>query len=276
MTVSVLILTLNEAINLHACLDTVEWCDDVVIFDSHSTDQTIAIAKARGARVVQRVFDDWSSHQNWAVGNIEFRHPWVLYLDADERCSPGLRDEVICVARADAPESAFRIRRKDYFMGRWLRHAQLYPTWLVRLFRPEKIRYERLVNPVPVVDGLIGGLQEHIEHFPFSHGIAHWIARHNRYSDMEALEAAKMRGLASVSLRTALSSDPNERRRALKDIFYRMPARPLLKFAYYYLIRRGFLDGPPGFTYATLQAIYEYFIVCKLTELHRRRRGLPV
>jgi glycosyltransferase involved in cell wall biosynthesis len=275
VSVSVLILTLNEEINIAACLESVSWCDDVVVLDSLSTDRTQALAAEHGARVVRRAFDNWSAHQNWAVANIEFRHPWVLYLDADERCLPGLRDEALHRALALAPESAFRIRRKDYFMGHWLKHAQLYPTWLVRLFRPQRIRYERLVNPVAVVDGPIGELSEHIIHYPFSHGVSHWIARHNRYSDMEAGEAAKVRDHRAVS-GSLWSRDPNERRRALKDIYQQMPARPLIRFLYCYGWRRGFLDGRAGLTFATLQAIYEYMIACKGAELERRRRGLPV
>lgn len=220
MTVSVLILTLNEEINLDACLDSLAWCDDIVVLDSFSTDRTIDIAKARGARVVQRVFDNWSAHQNWAVQNIEFKHPWVLYLDADERCAPDLRDEALRCARSDAPESAFRIRRKDFYMGRWLKHAQLYPSWFVRLFRPKKIRYERLVNPVAIVDGVTGTVDAHILHYPFSHGIAHWIARHNRYSDFEATEALKIQGGTAVSWAHLLGRDPNARRRTMKDIFF--------------------------------------------------------
>jgi glycosyltransferase involved in cell wall biosynthesis len=275
VSVSVLILTLNEEINIGACLDSLSWCDDVVVFDSLSTDRTCAIAVERSARVVQRPFDNWSTHQNWAVTNIEFRHPWVLYLDADERCTPELRDEILRRIRDDAPEAAFRLRRKDFFMGRWLKHAQLYPTWLVRVFRPQCIRYERLVNPVAVVDGPTGELQAHFSHYPFSHGVSHWVARHNRYSDMEAIEAAKVRDTRE-STGSIWSRDPNERRRALKDVFFRMPARPLVKFLYYYGWRRGFLDGRAGFTYATLQAFYEYLIACKGAELERRRRGLPV
>jgi glycosyltransferase involved in cell wall biosynthesis len=273
--VSVLILTLNEEINLEACLDSLSWCDDVVVLDSLSTDRTQAIATEHSARVVTRPFDNWSNHQNWAVQNISFRHPWVLYLDADERCTDELRAEVIARATPDAQESAFRVRRKDYFMGRWLKHAQLYPSWFVRMFRPERIRYERLVNPVAIVDGAIGELQEHIIHYPFSHGVSHWIARHNRYSDMEAIEARKVQAHATTS-GSMFSKDPNERRRAQKDLFFRLPARPLFKFAYYYLWRRGFLDGRAGFTYATLQTFYEYMIACKSLELKRRERGLPV
>jgi len=276
VSVSALVLTLDEEINIAACLRSLGWCDDIVVLDSLSTDRTRALAEEQGARVVTRAFDNWSAHQNWAVSHIEFRHPWVLYLDADERCDQELRDEVLGRARPEAAEAAFRVRRKDYFMGRWLKHAQLYPTWLVRLFRRGCIRYERLVNPVAVVDGPIGELRGHIIHYPFSHGISHWIARHNRYSDMEAIEAAKVREERAAAGGALWSNDPNERRRALKDLFFRLPARPLLKFLYYYGWRRGFLDGRAGLTYATLQAIYEYMIVCKAAELERRRRGLPV
>lgn len=276
MTVSALILTLNEESNLDACLDSLAWCDDIVVLDSFSTDRTVEIAKARGARVVQRAFDNWSAHQNWAVKNIEFKHPWVLYLDADERCDPELRDESLGRATPNAVESAFRIRRKDFYMGRWLKRAQLYPSWFVRLFRPDRIRYERLVNPIPVVDGSIGVFDSHILHYPFSHGISHWIARHNKYSDMEAIEAMKVFDGERAPLGQLLSFDPIDRRRALKDVFFRLPARPLVKFVYYYFWRRGFLDGKPGFTYATLQAIYEYLIACKHRELLRRREKLPI
>jgi glycosyltransferase involved in cell wall biosynthesis len=275
MSVSVLILTLNEEINLAACLESLSWSNDIVVLDSLSVDRTKSIAEAHGARVVERPFDNWSAHQNWAVKNISFSNPWVLYLDADERCDDELRDEVVARAQATSHEAAFRIRRKDFFMGRWLKHAQLYPTWLVRLFRPEKIHYERLVNPVAIVDGLIGDLQSNIIHFPFSHGVAHWIARHNRYSDMEALEALRAQRSAQMSA-SIFSRDPNMRRRAMKDVFFRLPGRPLLRFLYSYVFRRGFLDGRAGFTYAVLMGFYEYLIVCKTRELIRKEAGLPL
>jgi glycosyltransferase involved in cell wall biosynthesis len=277
VSVSILILTLNEEINIAECLRSVEWSDDVVVLDSGSTDRTAQICRELGVRVVERPFDNWSAHQNWAVSTIDFKHGWVLYLDADERCPDDLRAEVLARARPQAIEAAFRMRRKDFFMGRWLQHAQLYPTWLVRLFRPKQIRYERLVNPVAIVDGQTGQLDAHILHYPFSHGVSHWLARHNRYSDMEAIEALHgRRNGAGRDVSALWSADPNERRRALKDVFFRLPARPLIKYAYYLLWRRAFLDGRAGFTYAALQAMYEYMIDCKRRELERRRRGLPV
>lgn len=276
MSVSILVLTLNEEINIGACLDALAWSDDIVVLDSLSSDETAKIAISHGARVVERRFDNWSAHQNWAVKSIKFNNPWVLYFDADERCTVELRDEVLRCATPECEESAFRIRRKDFFMGRWLKHAQLYPTWFVRLFRPERIRYERPVNPVALVDGAVGNLNEHIFHYPFSHGISHWIARHNNYSDFESRELLKVREGKSLSGGRFLSRDPIERRRALKEVFYRLPARSLLKFFYYFIWRRGFLDGRAGLTYSTLQAIYEYQIDCKYHELVRRNRGLPI
>src|SRR5277367_6187656 len=129
MSVSVLVLTLNEEINIGPCLDSLSWSNDIVVLDSFSQDQTAKVAASHGARVVQRKFDNWSAHQNWAMQSIQFANPWVLYFDADERCSPELRDEVVRRATADSDERAFRMRRKDFFMGRWLKHAQLYPTW---------------------------------------------------------------------------------------------------------------------------------------------------
>jgi glycosyltransferase involved in cell wall biosynthesis len=276
MTVSVLVLTLNEEINIGACLASLSWCDDIWVLDSGSSDKTTEIACGAGAKVVTREFDNWSAHQNWAVANIAFRHPWVLYLDADEVCDDLLRSEVGDAAVADSRFAAYRVRRKDYFMGRWLRRAQLHPTWLVRVFRPERIRYERLVNPVAVVDGATGQLAAHIHHYPFSHGVGHWIARHNRYSDMEAAESIKARSGDALHLTSLFARDPNRRRRAAKDLFNRLPARPLLKFVYYYGIRRGFLDGRAGLTYSALQAVYEFMIDCKIRELRRRKSGLPL
>lgn len=273
--ISVLILTLNEQDNLPGCLESVSWSDDIVVLDSFSSDLTPEIARALGARIVQRKFDNWSAHQNWAVENIEFEHPWVFYIDADERCDGTLKAELQSVGTNGKAFSAYRMRRKDHFMGRWLKHAQLYPTWITRVFRPEKIRYERLVNPVAKIDGEVGTFSGHLIHYPFSHGIRHWYARHNDYSDMEAIDLTRevSEELAFTGL---LSRDPGERRRALKRLAYQLPCRPALMYLYLLLVRRAFLDGMPGLTYCRLRAMYEYMIDLKVKELRRRKKGLPV
>jgi len=275
VSVSVLILTLNEEANLPGCLESVAWSDDVVVFDSFSTDRTVEIAKAAGARVVQRRFDNWSAHQNWAVENIGFRHSWVFYIDADERCDATLASELQALETSGDGHCTYRVRRKDHFMGRWLKHAQLYPTWITRVFRPENIRYARLVNPVARVDGQVGTLSGHLIHYPFSHGIRHWYARHNDYSDMEAIDLAR-EASEQARISGVFSRDATERRRALKQVAYRVPCRPLLMYLYLLLVRRGFLDGVPGLTYCRLRAMYEYMIDLKVRELRRREKGLPV
>ncbi len=267
--VSILILTKNEEINIERCIGSVAWSDDIVVFDSFSEDRTVELAEGLGARVVQRRFDNWSAHQNWAVEHIRFKHSWVYYTDADELCDATLRDELQCLEKVSGDAVAFQVRRKDYFMGRWLRRSQLYPTWITRVFRPEKIRYERLVNPVAVVDGPTGALQGHIIHYPFSHGVGHWFERHNNYSSMEAqdlLHEVK----APLKFSELVSTDAAIRRRALKTLAYRLPGRPLLMFVYLYFIRWGLLDGLPGLRYSIMRAMYEYMIDLKVAE-HRHR-----
>jgi glycosyltransferase involved in cell wall biosynthesis len=275
MAISILILTLNEETNIAACLDALAGFDDIVVFDSLSKDRTVEIARAKGARVVERPFDNWAAHQNWAMDNIEFRHPWVFYLDADERMTPELREEILAIARDSArPEVAFYCGRKNYFLGKWIRHA-MPPSLIMRFFKPKKIRFERLVNPVPVIDGPHGYLRNYFEHYNFSKGITEWFDKHNKYSLLEAMEGMKLRE-KPVGLGSLFSSDRFERRRALKELSFRMPLRPFLKFCWMYFLKRGFLDGRAGYTYCKLQSMYEYMIVVKMRELERKRRGLPI
>lgn len=278
MSVSVLILTLNEEKNLPGCLETIAWCDDVVVLDSHSTDRTEEIARAAGARFVQRRFDNYSAHRNWARENIEFKYRWVFSLDADERFTPQLAEEVQRVADVASDDmAAYRLRYKNFLFGMWLRRATFYPTWLIRLFRPDRISYEaRLVNSHPAVDGKIGSLTHHFEHYSFNNGFGEWFDKHNRYSTMEARECLNALAERSVDWCGLVARDPLRRRRALKELSFRLPGRAWLKFAYMYFLRRGFLDGHAGLTYCALQAVYEYMICLKIKELQRRARSLPV
>ena len=275
MSISILILTLNEETNIGACLESLAGFDDVVVFDSLSKDRTVEIARAKGARIVERPFDNWASHQNWAMDNIDFKHGWVFYLDADERMTPELRDEILAIARDSArPEVAYYCGRKNFFLGKWIRHA-MPPGMIMRFFKPKKIRFERLVNPVPVIDGPHGYLRHFFEHYNFSKGLTEWFDKHNKYSLFEAMEGMKLRE-KPVGLGALFSGDRFERRRALKELSFRMPLRPLVKFLYMYVLKLGFLDGRAGYTYCKLQSMYEYMIVVKMRELARKERGLPV
>jgi glycosyltransferase involved in cell wall biosynthesis len=266
--ISVLILTKNEEQDLPGCLESVRWCDDIRVFDSFSTDRTVEIALKTGANVVQRQFDDWSSHQNWGLANIPFRHPWVFYLDADERVTPELRANLFQAVRDPAQHVAFSLTRRDFWGKRWLRHVVASSSY-IRLFLPEKMRYERLVNPVSIPDGPVGELNGYLDHYPFSKGMNHWLTKHNSYSSFEAkqIEQNRERNRQFSILQAFLAKDPLRRRFHQKELLYRLPARPLIKFLGLYLGKRGFLDGRAGFNYAMLQSFYEYMIVLKTQEL---------
>lgn len=266
--ISVLILTKNEEKDLPGCLKTVGWSDDIHVYDSFSSDNTVMIARNAGATVTQRVFDNWASHQNWGLQNIAFKYPWVFYIDADERMTPELVSAVRDAVGNPGALVAFRVQRRDFFMGRWLKHVQASPFYL-RLFRPEKMRYERLVNPVSIPDGPVGKVNGYLDHFPFSKGISHWLERHNSYSSFEAQQIVNNRsgGDRFSFMKVFLEKDFNKRRYHQKELFYRLPARPLLKFFLLYFVKRGFLDGQAGYTYSVLQSIYEFMIVLKTREL---------
>jgi len=265
MSISVLILTKNERQDLPGCLASVAWSDDVQVLDSFSTDGTQEIARGAGACVTQRMFDGYASQRNAGLG-LQFKHEWVLSLDADERIPTALVDEMRrFVATASADVVAARLRRRDIWWGHWLKHAQV-SCFYIRLVRRGRVHYEREINEVLVVNGHVVDLVEHFYHYPFSKGMDHWIAKHNTYSRMEA-DLIFKRQVISPSWRCALfGKDFNDRRLHQKAIFYRLPGRPLIKFLYMFLWRRAFLDGLAGVRYAIIQSIYEYFIVLKTRE----------
>jgi glycosyltransferase involved in cell wall biosynthesis len=274
--VSILVLTKNEQQDLPGCLRSVAWSDDIHVYDSLSTDRTQEIAREFGATVTPRAFDNWATHQNWGLANIPFKHPWVFYIDADERMTPELVAAVRAAVAAPGDHVAFRVQRRDFFLGTWLQHVQTSPFYL-RLFRPERMRYERLVNPVSLPDGPAGQVPGFLDHYPFSKGISHWLERHNSYSTLEARQIVENRrqheGFSLVKAFNA--KDFHERRFHQKELFYRMPLRPLVKFVLLYVARAGFLDGRAGFTYAVLQSMYEYMIQLKTREMTRAAQQAP-
>lgn len=272
--VSIFIQTLNEEKNLPSCLESVRWADDIVVLDSLSTDGTERVAREFGCRWFARKYDGRGPHQNWAMENIPWPNKWVFYLDADEHMTPELREEIERIA-ADESERrvAYYCGRRNYFMGRWLRHA-MPPGNIMRFFQPPRIRFARLANPTPTIDGPHGYLKNQFIHHNFSKGIGEWLERHNRYSTYEAIETMRALKENPVSVSRLFSADRNTRRLELKNLSFRMPLRPHLKFLYMYLVGLGILDGRAGLTYCTLQAIYEYQICLKVRELKRVERGL--
>lgn len=273
--ISILIITKNESQVLGGCIASVSWSDDIHVYDSFSDDDTAAVATALRAKVTQRVFDGYATQRNSALHSLSFAYPWVLILDADERVPDALADEIKAFVAADKEDiAACRMRRRDFFMGRHLAHAQISPYY-VRLVRPKLVHYEREVNEVLVVDGAIKELTQPFDHYPFSKGIHRWFEKHNTYSTMEARQvilANQQKTVFSFQM-MLFCSDFNQRRAHQKEFFNKLPGRPLLKFFYMFLFRRSFMDGAPGVTYALLQTIYEYMIVIKVKELEAQVDG---
>lgn len=266
--VSIIIPTKDEERNIAVCLKSLEWADELIVFDSHSSDRTLHIAAEFGVRIVKRVFDNFAAHKNWALENIELRNEWVFIVDADERGSPALAEEIReTIARADAL-NGYYVARQYWHWKKSLR--AVYPDYNLRLIRHGKGLYEdRIVHEHMVIEGPAGYLENHLIHED-DKGIERWLDRHNKYSSMEAIEAWKLlnqKGKDS-SLAARLFARGPERRRALKQFAYGyLPFRPVWHFFYLYLVKRGFLDGRMGFRYAVLKMFYEHQISLKIEEL---------
>jgi glycosyltransferase involved in cell wall biosynthesis len=272
--ISVLILTLNEEVNIAECLDSVAWANDVLVLDSGSEDRTVEIAEAKGARVMHRPFDNFASQRNYGLQEGNLQHDWVLHLDADERVTPALKDVLEKKVRYAAMR-AYRIPSKLIFQDTWLKYSGMYPTYQVRFGRRDALMFEQVGHGQrsALPSDRVGTIGEPLLHYAFSKGIADWVERHNRYSTDEA-EHALTTGAQSVDWGALVGGDAQARRRALKDLSYRLPLRPLLRFLYVYVGRLGFLDGRPGFDYAVLLAFYEYLIGLKRRERLRRDEEL--
>ena len=266
--ISVVILTKNEEQDLPGCLASVSWSDDVHVFDSFSTDQTVALAIQAGATVTQRVFDGYAKQRNAALA-LPYKNEWLFILDADERIPAALIAEIDTTLQSVAADvDGFRIRRRDFLNQTWLKHAQISPFY-VRLVRRGKASYHREVNEVIEVPGKINELKGYFDHYPFSKGYRHWLDKHNVYSTMEAQRwIDEHNDNMQFSFKKALfSKDFSEKRYHQKGLFYKIPGRYIIKWFYMVIWRRAFLDGKAGLTYATLQSIYEYFIILKTKEL---------
>lgn len=271
--VSIVVLTNNEEANIRRCLESlVDWVDEVFVVDSGSTDRTAEIAKTLGAHVVPHPFAGFAEQRNWCLAKLPFSHDWVLFLDADEWPSEDLKAD-ITRALADTGRSGvagYQVPRRHRFMGRWLRHGGLYPTWLLRLFRHQLAHCEsRLVDEHFVVDGpvamLRGGLLTEDKK-----GIGPWIDRHNHYASLEAQEMIR-RAQRRGTMAGRLLGSQAERKRWLRErVWSRLPlfTRPFVLFVYRYIFRLGFLDGRAGLVYHLLESFwYRLLIDVKYLEL---------
>lgn len=269
---SVVVLTLNEERKLPACLASVAACDDVVVLDSDSTDRTAAIARAAGARVFVHRFENFAQQRNHAHQAIEFRHPWVLHLDADERMTAELGTECATFS-GNEPLDGCYVAPRMLWEGHWIPHCTDYPAWQARFVKARGFAFVQAGHGQREAPRMrMGRLRAHYLHDLSADGVDGWLAKHRRYAREEAA-AFRADGMgAGAHLRALLAGPSLARRRALKHLSYHLPARPALRFLYQYLLRGGFLDGRAGLRYCRLLARYEGFAS---DEIRRLRAGSP-
>ena len=270
------VLTYNEELNLLACLESLQALGcEVFVVDSGSTDRTVEIAERSGAQVLYHPFENQAQQLNWALENLPLKGQWVLRLDADERLTPELTRELSAtLPAADDDVSGFYVKRRVYFMDRWIRHGGYYPTWLLRVWRRGSASVEdRLMDEHMV---LLRGRPAFLKHDIVEQnkkGLYHWVERHNRYSTREA--QALREGPTGPEISPSLFSTPEARKRWLRHrVYYRLPLllRSLLYFIYRYFIRLGFLDGRQGLVFHFLQGFWYRFLVDAYV-LESRLRG---
>jgi glycosyltransferase involved in cell wall biosynthesis len=251
--VSVTVITRNEASNIGDALASVAWSDDVVVVDSESTDDTVEIARAHGARVFVNAWPGYGAQKNYAADLA--RHDWILSLDADERVTPALAREIQQALAREPSVSGYRIPRVARHLGRWIRTTDWYPNRKLRLYDRRRARWDETqrVHETLHLKGQVGTLRSELEHHTYR-DLSHQLTTLDRYSTLAARDL----------------HEQGVRARALDVVVL-----PPLTFFRNYVARRGFLDGLPGLIVSAQNAHYVLLKYAKLWELQRSGTAAP-
>jgi glycosyltransferase involved in cell wall biosynthesis len=277
---SVIVLTYNEEIHLERLLKNIaDFADEIFIVDSFSTDKTLEIAKQYGAKISQHPFANQAEQFNWALDNLEIKNDWILRLDADEYLTEELKNEIsevlfnmrtsdvqnidVNVRTSDVPKiNGYYIKRRVYFMGRWIKHGGYYPTWFLRIWRKGAGRMEMRQVDEHVV--LLRGRAERLKNDFVDDNkkcLELWTARQNNYSSREAMQVLNPAKAGEAKVERL--GGPVASRRRLKKFYLKLPLfwRSLVYFIYRYFFRLGFLDGKEGLIFHFLQGFWYRFLV---------------
>ncbi|MEO7192943.1 MAG: glycosyltransferase family 2 protein [Vicinamibacterales bacterium] len=247
---TVTVITLNEAANIDACLASVVWADEVLVVDSGSGDGTADRARAAGARVIERGWPGYSAQKDFAAG--EAAHDWILSLDADERVTPPLAEQIRHELAGEPAVSGFRIPRVPWHLGRWIRTTDWYPDYQLRLYDRRRARWNaRTVHESVEAAQPVGTLTGELQHFAYR-DVSHHHATIDRYTTLAAEQMQKA-----------------GRRAGMVDLLL----HPLAAFLRNYLLRRGVLDGVPGLIISVMNAYYVFLKFAKLWALQHTAAG---
>ena len=268
---SVLILTFNEERKLPACLASLAGCDDVVVLDSGSTDRTEEIARSQGARFFVHSFQDFAQQRNFAHRTIDFRHPWVLHLDADEQLTAELRAECSAYDGTEPVDGCY-VAPRMLWEGRWIPRCTDFPAWQARFVKARGFEFVQAGHGQREAPQMrMGHLRANYLHDLTADGETGWVAKHRHYARQEAQAFLAGDGRAGAIVGALLAGPPLLRRRTLKRLSYHLPGRPAVRFVYQYVLRGGFLEGGPGYRYCRLLARYEAFATQEIRRLRASR-----
>lgn len=238
-----------------------------MVLDSGSTDRTCEIARSAGARVVVNRFKDFAQQRNFAHKTITFKHPWLLHLDADEAMTSSLHQECESVGNPSHVDG-FWIAPKMIFEGKWLPYCTDYPAWQARFVHTHRFRFIEVGHGQREAPEMrMDRLNANYQHDLTAKGIDDWIEKHRHYAKAEA---RNWKSRPPFNWQDVFTKDALQRRRALKAFSYQLPARPVARFVYQYLLRGGFRDGAAGLKYCRLLALYEKFAADEIRSLKRR------
>lgn len=275
--ISVLILTFNESIHIERSIRSAQkLTSNIFVVDSFSTDNTVSIAESLGAKVYTREFINFASKLNWCLDNIKFPTPWIARLDADEIFSDDfLVNFTKSIQNTNPDITGIYVKRQLWFMGKWIKHGGMYPTYSMRLWRNGTAHSE--VRDLDEHMILSVGKSMHLDldiiDNPLSN-IANWITKHNGYSALEAKSTLIDQNTALELIKPNLFGNKIERTRWMKvHIFYRLPlfVRPIIYYIYRYIFKLGFLDGKEGFLFHFLHGLwYRILVDAKIYEQRKK------
>jgi glycosyltransferase involved in cell wall biosynthesis len=244
MRLSVTVIALNEEENIVPCLESVRFADEIIVVDSGSTDRTLELARNFTGRIFTIDWQGFAGTKNFALE--QATGDWVFSLDADERVPEGLREEILKVVKDDGPLDGYRIPRKNYVGGRWIRRLGWYPDYTLRLFRRGRGRFkDREVHEEVEVEGKVGLLQTPLEHYSYR-SLEEYASRQDRYARLAAEEMRKA-----------------GRRPVPGELLW----RPALTFLNLFFLKLGFLEGALGLKLALQSSRYNFLKYHYLREL---------
>ena len=273
LSLTAIVLTLNEEINPSDCLQSLSWCPRLVVVDSGSSDSTQEIAHQYGADFYQHIFDGpflITDQRNWALSQCFVDSEWVLFIDADERVSPALQKEICRLLNSNQDGGSPRfdacyLAPAYIFCKKWLRYSQHYPNWHPRLLRPSQVQLTggvwesfATLNGRPLNPECITSISEPYTHLAFSKGIDDWLVKHLRYANWDA-------SLITDYLQSKSNPLSTLRKTRLRTLSFRLwYLRPLLRFLHKYFFSLGILDGWQGLLFCLIMSFYELIVVWKV------------